>query len=371
MASHPAVIATNIKEPLTIQQVPTPELQHYEIRVRIEWVVSAPLDVYQVDAGLMAQFPQSLGDSGVGTVVAAGPGVKRLQVGDRVLGFFFHNEKEKGQQVYVTAPEHLFGKVPSGISMLAAATVPTNVSTAYLALTEKLKLELPWPRPSGFSPRGPDGPIVIWGGGSSVGQYAIQLLHHWGYKNVIATASPQHHEKLKVYGAQHVVDYREPNVVDSILEIVNKSKLSAPVRAVDCVSSKSGSLQHLARIASLPGSIVAAVLPVVLRSPSDPAGVQLSADVEGEVSWAPGVEVHSIVSYTFETNPFLKDHLLPDIIPSLLASGSLEPNKYREIEGASLLQRARTALDVMRTGTVSGERLVWRVWTAEEYPEYS
>ncbi|PYI33505.1 alcohol dehydrogenase [Aspergillus indologenus CBS 114.80] len=353
--------ATNIKEPLTIQQVPTPELQHYEIRVRIEWVVSAPLDVYQVDAGLMAQFPQSLGDSGVGTVVAAGPGLKRLQVGDRVLGFFFHNEKEKGQQVYV----------PSGISMPAAATVPTNVSTAHLALTEKLKLELPWPRPSGFSPRNPDGPIVIWGGGSSVGQYAIQLLHHWGYKNVIATASPQHHEKLKVYGSQHVVDYREPNVVNSILEIVNKSKLSAPVRAFDCVSSKSGSLQHLAKIASLPGSIVAAVLSVVLQSPSDPAGVQLSADVEREVSWAPGVEFHSIVSYTFETNPFLKDHLLSDIIPSLLASGSLEPNKYREIEGASLLQRASTALDVMRTGAVSGERLVWKVWTAEEYPKFS
>ncbi|RAH68488.1 zinc-binding alcohol dehydrogenase family protein [Aspergillus aculeatinus CBS 121060] len=370
MASHPAVIATNVKEPLTIQRVPTPELQQNEIRVRIEWVVSAPLDVYQVDAGLMAQFPQSLGDSGVGTVVAAGPGVKCLQAGDQVFGFFFHNEKEKGQQVYVTAPEHLFGKVPSGIAMPAAATVPTNVCTAYLTLTEKLNLELPWPRPSGFSPKDPESPIIIWGGGSSVGQYAIQLLHHWGYKNVITTASPQHHEKLRLYGAQHVIDYRESNVVDSILEVVKKSKLSAPIRAFDCVSSKSGSLQHVAKIASLPGSIIAAVLPVVLRSPSDPAGVQLSANVEGEVSWAPGLEVHSIVSYTFETNPFLKDHLLPDIIPALLASGSLDPNKYREIEGASLLQRASTALDVMRTGTVSGERLVWKVWTAEEYPEF-
>jgi hypothetical protein len=59
----------------------------------------------------MAQFPQCLGDSGAGTVVAAGPGVESLRVGDKVFGFFFHNEKEKGQQVFVTAPEHLFGKV--------------------------------------------------------------------------------------------------------------------------------------------------------------------------------------------------------------------------------------------------------------------
>jgi NADPH:quinone reductase-like Zn-dependent oxidoreductase len=62
----------------------------------------------------MAQFPQCLSDSGAGTVVAVGPGVERLRVGDKVFGFFFHNEKEKGQQVYVTVPEHLFGKV--GIS---------------------------------------------------------------------------------------------------------------------------------------------------------------------------------------------------------------------------------------------------------------
>jgi NADPH:quinone reductase-like Zn-dependent oxidoreductase len=73
----------------------------------------------------MAQFPQGLGDSVAGTVVAVGSGVERLSVGDKVFGFFFHNE-EKGQQVSVTAPEHLFGRV--GISwslsgsMLLAST---------------------------------------------------------------------------------------------------------------------------------------------------------------------------------------------------------------------------------------------------------
>jgi NADPH:quinone reductase-like Zn-dependent oxidoreductase len=74
----------------------------------------------------MAQFPQGLGVSVAGTVVAVGPGVERLSVGDKVFGFFFHNEEEKGQQVSVTAPEHLFGRV--GISwslsgsMLLAST---------------------------------------------------------------------------------------------------------------------------------------------------------------------------------------------------------------------------------------------------------
>lgn len=111
MPTHPAITATGVKQPLALVQVPTPQPKQHEVQVRIEWVPSAPLDVYQVDAGLMAQFPQSIGNSGVGTVVAVGPGVERLRIGDQVFGFFFHNEKEKGQQVYVTAPDHLFGKV--------------------------------------------------------------------------------------------------------------------------------------------------------------------------------------------------------------------------------------------------------------------
>ena len=61
---------------------------------------------------------------------------------------------------------------------------------------------------------------------------------------------------------------------------------------------------------------------------------------------------------------------MPEILPALLSQGKIEPNSQRVIEGRTLLQRASTALDIMRSGTVSGERLVWKVWTAEEFPEY-
>ena len=61
---------------------------------------------------------------------------------------------------------------------------------------------------------------------------------------------------------------------------------------------------------------------------------------------------------------------MPEILPALLSQGAIEPNIQRVIEGSTLLQRASTALDIMRSGTVSGERLVWKVWTVEEFPEY-
>lgn len=55
---------------------------------------------------------------------------------------------------------------------------------------------------------------------------------------------------------------------------------------------------------------------------------------------------------------------------TLLAEGAIEPNQQRIIEGTTLLERAQKALDIMKSGTVSGERLVWKVWTEEEFPEF-
>jgi hypothetical protein len=48
-------------------------------------------------------------------------------------------------------------------------------------------------------------------------------------------------------------------------------------------------------------------------------------------------------------------------MPTLLTDGIIKPNKYRVIEGESLLERAQGAMDALRRKEVSGERLVWRV----------
>lgn len=53
---------------------------------------------------------------------------------------------------------------------------------------------------------------------------------------------------------------------------------------------------------------------------------------------------------------------MPEILGGMLAQGAVQPNQYREIQGDDLLTRAQKALDIMRSGTVSGERLVWKVW---------
>jgi hypothetical protein len=43
-------------------------------------------------------------------------------------------------------------------------------------------------------------------------------------------------------------------------------------------------------------------------------------------------------------------------MPTLLAEGNVKPNKYRIIEGKTLLERAQGAIDALRRREASGER---------------
>lgn len=194
--------------------------------------------------------------------------------------------------------------MPEGVSLPAAATVPNNFCTAFFTLSEKLGIELPWPRPESFAARTQNAPILIWGASTSVGQYAVQILKHWGYNNIIATASAHHHDKLGRYGAKHVFDYRDPTVVESIRKLLDTSDHHGGVRVFDCVDSKFGSLLPLSKIATQPGSVVAALLPVVVSSASKDTPetiLELDIDPSQHAAWSSDVKVYSVSTYTYET----------------------------------------------------------------------
>ena len=91
MPSHSAVVTTKIHGPLEILQVPTFAPTGGEVRVRVEWTASTPLDLHQSDGGLLVNHPQVLGDGIAGTVVEVGPDSKRLGVGDKVCFIYLRS----------------------------------------------------------------------------------------------------------------------------------------------------------------------------------------------------------------------------------------------------------------------------------------
>jgi len=115
MTTHAAVATVGLKKPLEILQVPTAKPEGDEVRVRVEWTASTPLDLHQNDGGLLVTHPQVLGDGTAGTVVEVGPDVQRLAVGDKVFGFAWRSRKEKAHQEFCTANEWLFAKVSKGL----------------------------------------------------------------------------------------------------------------------------------------------------------------------------------------------------------------------------------------------------------------
>jgi NADPH:quinone reductase-like Zn-dependent oxidoreductase len=106
--------------------------------------------------------------------------------------------------------------MPRSWSFEQASQLGVAPFTALQCLHQSLEL------PSPFDARsGPERSILIWGGASSVGQYAIQFAKLGGFR-VITTASPENFNLVRNLGwdedlgADEVFDYRDENVVEKI-----------------------------------------------------------------------------------------------------------------------------------------------------------
>lgn len=337
-----------------------------EVVVHVQWTASSPLDLHRADGGLLiSSYPALQGGGGAaGIIVAIGSGgdLKGLQIGDHVSVFAFHGDKEANQQEYITIPAYLASKIPDGIPLQAAVTVPVNLVTVFHSVTADLELELPWPIPQNWQPKAANKPILVWGASSSVGIFAIQVLRHWRYTKVLAVSSGSHHTYLKSLGATVCFDYRKPDVVDNILDYLKDENEPKAPYILDCIGSLNGTLEPLAKIAQR-GSRVAVMLPVIIKDATEDEEPVYEMDVSKCIpdKWAEGTIVRGVRTHFYLQNEFFKERLQPEILPALLAQGIVKPNNQRVVEGATLVERAQNALNLLRSKAVSGEKLVYRV----------
>ncbi|KAK6211541.1 zinc-binding dehydrogenase [Colletotrichum tabaci] len=319
-AVHPAVAVKAPREPLIIIDAPTYPPEAGEVIVRVEWTSSTPYHLHQADGGLLIDmFPRILGDTFAGTVLLVGPGPHHvhLQVGDKVLGYSFRDDKdgkEKAAQTLITVPTFLLGKMPRGLTMQEAVTVPDNIVTVFQAAVVDLGLPLPWPVPEGWTPPEADAPILLWGGAGSVGMYAIEVFRHWGYRNLVVVASPRHHEYLRSLGATVCFDYRDARVVQRIREYLGPAGVPY---VIDCIGHLTGSLKPITQLAER-GTKVAVMLPVIIKDPTETEApvYQMTEPAEGQ--WKEGVVVKGVRTHFYLKNKLFKDKMQCEIIPALL-----------------------------------------------------
>lgn len=302
--SHPAVVTTAKRAPLSVIEMPTRAPAAGEVVVRVQWTGCTPLDLHRADGALLAIHPHILGDSFSGIVVAIGDldttttnkDEQQLEVGDRVAGFAWQESWHSAWQTHVTVPRNLIGHVPANISMQAAAAVSSSLVTAVHTITADLGLDLPWPIPPNWSPPKADAPILIWGASGTVGTYALQVLRHWGYSRLLAVASSKNHASLRNIGASVCFDYADADVCEQILAIEPKI-----MYIVDCIGSLENTLRPLTKIARRK-SKVAVMLPVIVRDATAEEEPIYELDItqclKGE--WEEGVELRGVRTHFYQ-----------------------------------------------------------------------
>lgn len=301
-----SIALAGVRKPLITVSSPVHPPSAGEVVIRVSWTASTPLDLHRADGGLLIpSYPYLSGGGGAsGIILAVSPDgdTKGLSVGDKVVTFAFHGDKEANHQEYMTVPAYLVSKIPNGIPQQAAVTVPVNLVTVFHSLTKDLRLDLPWPRPAGWTPEHADANVLVWGASSSVGVFAVQVLRHWGYKCILAVASGRHHEYLESLGATACFDYTKESVIQDIQNYVREKdgKAAAVPFILDCIGSVNGTLALLTKIATK-GSIVAVMLPVILKDATATEEPEYEMDASKCLvgQWKEGVEVRGVRTHFY------------------------------------------------------------------------
>ncbi|WP_036262317.1 type I polyketide synthase [Methylocapsa aurea] len=140
----------------------------------------------------------TLGLECAGHIVAVGQGVENFRIGDAVLAF-----AGGAFATHVTADSRMAARVPEGMSLDAAATIPVAFLTAYYALIACARLQR-------------DEWVLIHGGAGGVGLAALQIAC-WRGARVIATAGSAEKRNLcAALGAEHVFDSRSGGFIDAV-----------------------------------------------------------------------------------------------------------------------------------------------------------
>ncbi|KAN0117172.1 putative zinc-binding oxidoreductase ToxD [Hyaloscypha variabilis] len=199
----------------SLADIPIPTLRPDYILVRTIAVALNPTDWQTVDESLKDGTPYTLlGCDAAGIVVEVGSEVtKDFKVGDRIAGLAHGGNDLEPQDgtfaEYILLKGDIAMHIPPNISFEEAATLPCGLATVALALYKHLSLRLPTFRIKEEEKK--DGrAILIYGGSSASGTLAIQFAKLSGL-TVITTASPHNFPLLKSLGADHVLDYRDPD----------------------------------------------------------------------------------------------------------------------------------------------------------------
>jgi len=195
-------------EALAVHEVPEPHAGSGSVRIRVAAFAVNPTDT-GVRAGQRdsskASPPYVPGMDAAGVIDEVGPDVSGWAVGDEVMAMALPLSTHGGAYVQeLVAPVGSFTRVPRGLSLPVASTVPMNGLTA-LQILSRAALE-------------PGQTLAVTGAAGLLGNYVVQLARAAGI-TVIADAGPADESLVRSLGPDHIVQ-RGDGFADAVRAIV-------------------------------------------------------------------------------------------------------------------------------------------------------
>jgi NADPH:quinone reductase-like Zn-dependent oxidoreductase len=193
-------------EVLEVREVPEPEPQSAEVRVRVH---AAGLNFAEVSArqGLYPDAPKPpcvVGYEGAGVVDAVGPGVTAPAVGTRVLFL----SRFGAHASAVCMPANYALPMPESMSFEHGAALPVVYLTAYHMLFAIARLR-------------PGEHVLVHMAAGGVGTAVLQLCRTVPDVVTYGTASASKHDYLRGHGCHHPIDYRSQDYAAEVKRLTD------------------------------------------------------------------------------------------------------------------------------------------------------
>jgi NADPH:quinone reductase len=208
-------------EVLQLKEVPDPEPQRGEARVRVHALALNQADILQRIGRYPAPNdcpPNIPGLEFAGTIDRLGEGTSGFKVGDRVFGLVGGGSYAE----YVTVHHRILTHIPASMSFTDAAAIPEAFITAYDAMVIQGNLSA-----GEF--------VLINAFGSGVGTAAIQIANAVGAIPIGTTRTLAKVDKSKEFGLDHAIVAKDGKFADEVLRLTEG-------RGVDVVLELAGGI---------------------------------------------------------------------------------------------------------------------------------
>lgn len=185
-------------------EAPIPQPGQDEVLVRVLAAGVGPWDASRRTGVIPGEFPYIPGVEFSGVVEGGTGDAAAFEDGEPVYGYRW---PDGCYASYVSCPAEQLAPLPAGLDADEAAAVPVCGLTALQGLTEVLGV-------------GSGDTVLITAASGGVGHLAVQIARLLG-ANVIATASPQHHDFVHSLGAELVIDHTQPDWPEQVRSLAD------------------------------------------------------------------------------------------------------------------------------------------------------